>query len=135
MNFTDYHSFTDSMPEGTWFLTGSRAWQLHSKDSDFDIVTTIELSDRIRAELDTLKTPIWLLKSNYYGLYFKLHNDAVINVIPKAPKEWTQWYEATRIMGIIRTHCSIALRLHYKPHRVKLFETLRELSCAQSTAG
>ena len=78
------------------FLTGSRAFGTNRKDSDYDIVYSIEDSAIIADILGNQeRTP-----SGYFSGYCVKDGDKIINLIPVHPHEYLPWYLATKAMTV-----------------------------------
>jgi len=76
------------------FLTGSRAFGTNHDDSDYDIVYSVEDSQRINEVIEGLeKTP-----SDYFAGYYINTEGKHINLIPVHPHEFLPWYLATKAM-------------------------------------
>ena len=76
------------------FLTGSRAFGTNREDSDYDVVYSIEDSQKITDIIgDAKRSP-----SDYFAGYFEKDGDKQINLIPVHPHEYLPWYLATKAM-------------------------------------
>ncbi len=76
------------------FLTGSRAFGTSREDSDYDVVYSIDDSQKITDILgDAKRSP-----SDYFAGYFVIDGDKQINLIPVHPHEYLPWYLATKAM-------------------------------------
>ena len=76
------------------FLTGSRAFGTNRVDSDYDVVYSIDDSQKIADILgDAKRSP-----SDYFAGYFVKDGDKQINLIPVHPHEYLPWYLATKAM-------------------------------------
>lgn len=78
------------------FLTGSRAYGVVCHDSDFDIAVTVVDFDRVLNFFDRE----WTTPSEYFrGVKFRVKGaEAVINLIPLSPRDFSAWYYATLAM-------------------------------------
>ena len=76
------------------FLTGSRAFGTARQDSDYDVVYSIEDSQKIGEIIkDTERT-----SSDYFAGYYINVDGIQINLIPVHPHEFLPWYLATKAM-------------------------------------
>lgn len=76
------------------FLTGSRAFRTHRNDSDYDIVFSIEDSDKIDAILSETER----VQSDYFSGFVVMEGNKKINLIPVHPHDYLPWYLATQAM-------------------------------------
>jgi predicted nucleotidyltransferase len=76
------------------FLTGSRAFGTNRENSDYDVVYSIEDSQRIKEIIALNETT----PSDYFAGYCIQDGDKTINLIPVHPHEFLPWYLATKAM-------------------------------------
>lgn len=77
------------------FLTGSRAYGTAKENSDYDIVYSIEDSERV----DFIIAGRTRSPSNYFAGYYVYDGDKQINLIPVHPHDFLPWYLATKAMA------------------------------------
>lgn len=77
------------------FLTGSRAFGTNRDDSDYDIVYSVDDSQKINDIIGGMERS----PSEYFSGYFIRADDGKqINLIPVHPHEYLPWYLATKAM-------------------------------------
>jgi predicted nucleotidyltransferase len=78
------------------FLTGSRAFGTSREDSDYDVVYSIEDSQKVADIIgDAERSP-----SGYFAGYFVKDGNKQINLIPVHTHEYLPWYLATKAMAV-----------------------------------
>jgi len=77
------------------FLTGSRAFGTNREDSDYDVVYSIEDSQKIADIIGDSEK----ISSDYFAGYFVKDGYKQINLIPVHPHEYLPWYLATKAMA------------------------------------
>jgi len=85
------------------YLTGSRAFGTHRKDSDYDIVYPINKANEIQ---DIIKD-YEMVDSNYFAGYVINVEGQDINLIPVHPAEFLPWVLATIAMTATYKHTGI----------------------------
>ena len=118
------------------FLTGSRAWYLHSDESDTDVVVTVSDWEKICPEAYSLSEGSGSHEPRIKSLKFELEGGSrILDMIIVTDFEYDVWKFATEALtGIIgtdyETHISpdvIREGLKHKPTRIALFEALKTL--------